>query len=279
MPQIVNPFSLSFGKEPKNHINRKLDNQEIIKSFLSDNPSANVCMITGVRGSGKTVTLTNIANKIKKEKNWIVINLNPERDLLTSLTAELGNTQELFQLFKDAKINLSFFGFGLEIDGVPPITDIVVALRKMLIKITNSKRKVLITIDEVTPSVNFKQFASQFQIFIREGIDIFLLMSGLYENIEKLQNDKTQTFLYRSPKLELAPLNTILMANSYQNLLNIDEKESMEMAKFTKGYAFAFQLLGFYVLKTKHHIKRSFKNLMLISPIILMTKYGANVQI
>ena len=31
-------------------------------------------MITGVRGAGKTVALTSIANELRKKKNWIVGN-------------------------------------------------------------------------------------------------------------------------------------------------------------------------------------------------------------
>lgn len=62
-----------------------------------------------------------IANILAADSRWIIVNLNPERDLLRTLAAELSNRKELFELFRDAKINLSFLGFGLEIDGEPPI--------------------------------------------------------------------------------------------------------------------------------------------------------------
>ena len=39
-------------------------------------------MITGVRRSGKTVMLTDISKHFKNEKDWIVIELNPDRDML-----------------------------------------------------------------------------------------------------------------------------------------------------------------------------------------------------
>lgn len=39
-------------------------------------------MITGVRGSGKTVMMTNISSEIGKDENWITVELNPKRDLL-----------------------------------------------------------------------------------------------------------------------------------------------------------------------------------------------------
>jgi len=47
--------------------------------------------------------------------------LNLEEARFAAAAAELSNRKELFELFRDAKINLSFLGFGLEIDGEPPI--------------------------------------------------------------------------------------------------------------------------------------------------------------
>ena len=250
-----NPYTLSFGKEPLSFIQRDFQSDDIIESFLSNNPTYQVSMFTGVRGSGKTVALTNIANRIGKHKDWIVVNLNPERDLIKTLAAELSNRKELLQLFKDAKINLSVFGLGLEISGTPSIMDEAVILRKMLKKLTEKGKKVLVTIDEVTPSKEFRIFANQFQIFIREKLNIFLLMSGLYENIENLQNEKTLTFLYRSPKIELKPLNLSLIKKSYEDNLKVNKLEAKEMAIFTKGYAFAFQLLGYLCYKKHKKLK------------------------
>ncbi|MBQ1391687.1 MAG: ATP-binding protein [Firmicutes bacterium] len=242
---MQNPFSLSFGKEPLSLIDRDYQNREILDSFTAENPAYQVCMITGVRGAGKTVALTTIANDLRSRREWIVVDLNPEMDLLHQLAAELSNRRELFELFRDAKINLSFLGFGIEIDGEPPITDIVVALRRMLERICHSGKRVLITVDEASATPRFRAFASQFQIFIRENLNVFLLMTGLYENIAQLQNSKNLTFLYRAPKVDLKPLNALRCAQKYQEVFALPQEEAMSMAKETKGYPFAFQVLGY----------------------------------
>ena len=245
MKSKQNPFTLSFGKEPLSFIHRDIQTQEILQSFLSDHPSSQVYMITGVRGQGKTVLLSSIANQLSQKKDWVVVNLNPERDLLHMLTAELSNRRELMELFRDAKINLSFLGFGLEIDGEPPVTDVVVALRRMLQKLTDKGKKVLVTIDEISPSRQVREFSSQFQIFLRENLNIFLLMTGLYENIHALQNEKTLTFLYRAPKIDLKPLSLPLIGKKYQETLGVTEEDAFAMAQATCGYSFAFQVLGY----------------------------------
>ena len=48
----MNPFSLSFGKEPVNAIRQEKQLNEIVEGFTAENPEFQVCMITGVRGSG-----------------------------------------------------------------------------------------------------------------------------------------------------------------------------------------------------------------------------------
>jgi hypothetical protein len=169
--------------------------------------------------------------------------------LLNSFAAELSNRAELLEIFRDAKINLSFLGLGLEIDGVPPITDISVAVTKMLERIAKKGKKVLITIDEVTCNQTMKEFASMFQIFIRRDFPVFLLMTGLYENIYELQNEKTLTFLYRAPKVELRPLNIGMIAQKYKEVFDLPDEEALAMSKETMGYPFAFQVLGYLCWK------------------------------
>lgn len=247
----ANPFTLSFGKEPTSMIKRDIQSYEIIDGFSADNPGSHVYMITGVRGAGKTVMLTEIASHFRKEENWIVVDLNPERDLLKTLAAELSNRKELMQIFRDAKINLSFLGLGIEIDGEPPVTDMVVALRRMLQKLTNLGKRVLVTIDEAVSSETVREFASQFQIFIREELNVFLLMTGLYDNVYELQNEKTLTFLYRAPKIVLKPLNISLIARKYAEVFELDDENAVQMAKMTMGYSFAFQVLGYLCWQQK----------------------------
>ena len=56
-----NPFTLSFGKKPLQYISRIAQTNEVIQNFDAEIPSNQIYMITGVRGSGKTVMMTSIA--------------------------------------------------------------------------------------------------------------------------------------------------------------------------------------------------------------------------
>ena len=245
MKEKTNPFSLAFGKEPITYISRFSQTNDIIETFCSDNPTHQVYMLTGVRGSGKTVLLTHISKEIKQKQDWLTVELNTNGNLLNSLAAKIYADPEMYPLFIEAKFNLSAFGLGMEFKNSPPITDIETALTRMLERMKEKGKKLLICIDEVTPTDNIKMFASAFQIFMRADLPVFLLMTGLYDNINNLQNDKTLTFLYRAPKIVPEPLNLGAIANRYRDLFEIDNEKSMNMAKLTNGYSFAFQVLGF----------------------------------
>lgn len=251
----TNPFTLGFGKTPHTFISRTSEIQNVIEDFNSDLPASQSYLITGVRGSGKTVTMTAIANSLKEVGEWIIINLNPNRPLLETLVAKLYDQPDLQPLFIKAKFNLSLFGLGASFEKVAPVSDIEVALEKMLNQVKEIGKKVLVTIDEVTKSENIKIFTSSFQLLIREDLPIFLLMTGLYENIHELQNDSTLTFLYRAPRINLEPLDMVSIKNRYKEIFKIPASKAKRMAELTNGYSFAFQTLGYLCWKNREFLE------------------------
>ena len=255
-----NPFTLSFGKKPVQYISRITQTNEIIDTFNAELPSNQIYMITGVRGSGKTVMMTNISTELSQLSNWITVELNPTRDLLQSLAAKLYGIPDLHERFLKAKLDFSAFGLGVSMEHAPPITDIEDVLMHMLTHIRKMGKRLLITIDEVTNSENIKIFTSSFQIFLRDDYPIFLLMTGLYENIYELQNDKALTFLYRAPKLILEPLNYTAVRKSYMDIFQIDLETAETMTTLTKGYPFAYQVLGY--LYWNHRDTQSLKEIL-----------------
>ncbi len=240
-----NPFTLSFGALPNQFISRPAQRDRILGDFLSERPSSNTYMITGVRGSGKTVMLSEISKRLREYDDWVTVELNPESDLMESLAAKLYNIEKVKPLFVKAKINISFGGSGVSFEAVNPGITSEVAVEKMLEVLGKHQKRLLVSVDEAVNNSYIRNFAHSFQIFIRNDHPVFLLMTGLYDNLYNLQNEKTLTFLYRAPKIILEPLNLSNIARSYENLFNIADSESVKMAKLTKGYPFAFQVLGY----------------------------------
>ena len=181
-----------------------------------------------------------------------MIELNSSGDLMKDLAASLASENYLAQMFKSARINLSLFGIGLEVEGSVAISNIQVAITKMLEVIRKHGKYVLVCIDEVTPTDEMKVFAGAYQIFIRQDLPISLIMTGLHKNIDNLQNTENLTFLLRAAKILLPPLNITSIAENYRRVLGIPHDESLDMAKLTRGYSFAFQVLGYYTWEDKN---------------------------
>ena len=239
-----NPFTLSFGKSPNEIISRYEYVEEILSTFKSENPSSQAYLIEGLRGSGKTVLMTTIEKELAKDKNWIIVDLNSTQDLLSDFAMRLVDScKKLTDVFKKG-FNVSVAGFGIGLNGENQNRDSVSIICELLESLKKKNKRVLITIDEVMNGENMRHFASEFQILLRKDFPVFLLMTGLYENIYSIQNDPALTFLLRTPKIKLEPLSLAQITKTYQNVFKTDIDMAKKLAKLTKGYAFAFQALG-----------------------------------
>ena len=134
--------------------------------------------------------------------------------------------------------NNNFFDIGVEVE-----TMIQAAQKK--------GKKILIGIDEVSKSEEMIKFASEYGRWLRAGYPVYFVCTGLYENIQELSNVKNLTFFRRAATVKTEPLNMIRMTEMYKSKLDIDSNEAREMAKITKGYAYAFQELGVLYFKKK----------------------------
>ena len=246
-----NPFTITFGKYPLDLIQRHEIYDQIITSFNNKEAGTPLYILVGARGSGKTVCMTTIANHYKDDKEWIVVDLNPHQDLLEQLAASLYQKGKLMKLFIKKEFSFSFHGLSFSLSGDEPIASVSTLLDLMFSYLKKKGISVLINIDEANNNEHMRVFAHQFQYFLRQGYRVDLLMTGLYENISSLENVKSLTFLYRAPKIYLPPLNIRAIAYSYIDLLQMEEDDAIEAAKITKGYAFAYQLLGHILFERK----------------------------
>ncbi len=247
-----NPYTLTFGKDPEERIPRTSDGEKILNDFLAEKPSQQVCVITGVRGSGKTVFMTDLCNELQKRKEWVAVDLNiNSADMIRQAAAILCSNDKFARVFQSAKLNLSLFGFGLEVSSSVPIADIETALIRMIESLSKKGKRIIFSIDEAARTESMVAFASCFQQMLRRKLPVFLLMTGLYQNIYDLQNHQSLTFLYRAPRISLSPLNLGAIALNYQSNLSLPADTAREMAKLTMGYSFAFQVLGYLLWNMK----------------------------
>ena len=241
---MKNPFNITYGMIPSSLIGRSEAYEKIKNAFLSEDAIASTYIITGIRGSGKTVLLRSVAKEIKTRSGWIVINLNPQGDLISSFAESLYEEVKKNKLEFAWSIDLSFpyIIFKLAKKNEPMSAE--KAIPHLLEALRKKGKRILLLIDEVNQTKSFKIFANLYQSLIGEDYPLFLLMTGLYENVDALISDKASSFLSRSPKIVLNPLDLISISRMYQKELKASIEEANELAKLTKGYAFAYQVIG-----------------------------------
>ena len=246
-----NPYAISFGRIPTQYIRRNLLIDEILETLNSDIVEEQAFKLTGIRGTGKTVTLTAIERDLRSSNDWIVVDLKPDGDITCDLVAWLYSNLPFIASFVDANLNLSAFGIGVELSKNKPTASIDVALDKLMGQIVKKKQKVLVAIDEVRKTEALVNFIQEYQILIRKDYPIYLIVAGLYEDIESIENTDGLTFFLRAETLEMKPLNIGVIKEDYKKTLGLTEEKAYELAVMTKGYAFAYQAFGKYMWESK----------------------------
>ena len=250
-----NPFNPSFGRVPPVFIDREVLIDEVIEGLKNPDSPYRTTVITGQRGVGKTAFLTDICKHFSGDRKWIVCQVPSDEDLLSTITQSVYRkaTKDIRKALDSIdSFTVSAFGFQLSYDKKDETINYQLLLEEMLEILREKGISLLVAIDEVDNNETMRRFASIYQILIREDLPIALLMTGLPQQVSELQNNKVLTFLLRSASVSLSGLDMFSVKHSYEKTFaetgrTLDENTSMLMAKMTRGYAFAFQLLGYLV--------------------------------
>ena len=251
------PFNPNFGKVPRLF----LDRENIIDDYIDELTNSGdhidtpyqTTMIYGVRGSGKTSMLTDIINRVKQLDDWIVVDLLNNRSIIDNLIESIQmqsklNLSKLIQKINDIKIK------NFEIKLNSQNTHQMQLLLGIFEKLSQQGKKVLITIDEVASTPEMRDLAMMYQLLIRQNFGIAMIMTGLPENISELKHNKVLTFLLRSNQLELSflqgrSIEEAFRTNFEKENRQISDSVAVKLTQMTKGYAYAFQLLGYLIWK------------------------------
>lgn len=242
-----NPYAISFGRIPTQYISRDLMLSDILETLNSDVVGEQAFKFTDIRGTGKTVMLATLEKELISEHRWIVVDLRPNSELLNDLAAHLYSEVPFITKFVDTTLNLSLFGIGLNISNRSPVASIDVALKKILTEVRKRGKRVLVSIDEARKTDSMINFIQEFQLLIRQEFPIYLVIAGLYEDIESIENTDGLTFFLRAAKYEMKPLNIRVIKEDYVETLGLKDATAGKLADMTKGYAFAYQAFGKYM--------------------------------
>lgn len=243
-----NPFTLMYGMPTSSVVSRENDITTIVDSFINQD-NMFTYLITGIRGSGKTVLLKTVEKRLVNEFNWAVLNINPQGQILESIANKLYDLAVVNKLLGKITVSVNLGIVSITRETGEKINDPEIVIEHFLKFFKKINKPVLISIDEVNDNQEFRRFINYYQILLGKDYQLYLLMTALQENVNYLINDKAMTFLSRAPKIELEPLPLANITLNYADIFNINNDEATKMAKLTKGYAFAYQVLGYLLYK------------------------------
>ena len=114
-----------------------------------------------------------------------------------------------------------------------------------MIETANKKKyKVLIGIDDISKTPDTIKLLSIIGSMILEGAKLYLLVTGLSENIEDFSSEKNLSFFKRADSKEIKLLNKFDITYMYEKLLGVDSIEAKKIEALSMGYAYAYQVIG-----------------------------------
>ncbi|WP_044936447.1 hypothetical protein [Pseudobutyrivibrio sp. LB2011] len=268
MTTKISPFTMTPGIAGNALIETHYAD-EIIANFESEESFKYVYKIVGLRGSGKSVEYSLVMNYFRDKKNWLVYSLsaggNPTQTLLSLLSKE--------SFINDKSISKSI-GATASVGGDIVLmsangsanTSITVkdnenfysdeaALQEMIEESQKSNYKILIGIDDIAKSDEMVRFLSILgTIMMKPDVNVRFICTGLSKNIEDFVNVPHLSFFVRNEAVKMKPLDYHSIARKYRQLLVVPQEDAINLAKFTKGYAYAYQVLGEICFKLKKSI-------------------------
>lgn len=248
----ANPFKPTAGAEPPVLAGRK----KVIDDFtdgLTEGPGApgRLMRISGPRGSGKTVLLTELGD-IAKDKGWVVVDETAGKGLVDRITERL--VRQLPEANASMDIDLGFVKAHAGVSSGTGGADIRTVLDEAAGRI--GKKGVLVTVDEVQDADKGEMAAisQAVQHLIREKKDVAFVFAGLTMGVADFINGEAMTFLRRAKAEQLKSIPDDDVAAAFEKTFGdsgmpIAGNALSDAVAATGGYAYMVQLVGYNVWK------------------------------
>lgn len=259
---MTNPFTPSFGVTPPELVGRD-EELAAFSDALDEGPGSpdRAMMVTGVRGSGKTVLL-NAFEDIARQSRWVVISETTRPGLVeelvkTRLPALLAEHDPDAVTSELTGASATGAGFGGSVSRQRTVHHrMVPSLRSQLDLLTDllqpQQRGVLITLDEVHAAARdeLRNITQTVQHAFREGRQVAFAAAGLPSAIDRILSDPVTTFLRRAERYTLDAVNPSEVRRALRQPIETAGRtiadDALDIAaQGTQGYPFLVQLVGY----------------------------------
>lgn len=275
MQKLISPFTRTPGVAGKAFIETHFS-EEIIANFESDESYKYVYKIVGLRGSGKSVEYSRVMEHFRQKENWLVYALsaggNPMNTLIAMLSREAFiDAQQHGTSIRAAGAlgsSAAIFSANLIAEETVSSTDNThyyseeATFREMLSQAKKNGYRILIGVDDIARSEDMVRFLSVLgAVLLEKDTDIRFICTGLSKNIEDFVSLPHLSFFVRNESIVMRPLDLHAIVHRYRDLLQATREQAVALARFTEGYAYAYQVLGELCFKAdKNEIDEKIEN-------------------
>lgn len=254
--EATNPFTPTFGMVPPFMAGRNGLLEEMSKAFRDGpgNPNLSTILV-GARGTGKTALLSCIADEARSQ-GWIGVDTVASTGMLEDILQQAGKAAAHLVDPAPAR-RLSAIGIGqiLNLEWVfaqPESANWRTRIEALLERIEEHGAGLLITVDEVRVEIEeMIQLASVYQLLIRNGHRISLVMAGLPMQVTDLIDDDRVSFLRRARQQHLGRIGEREIRQAYLQTVrsagkDIESAALDEVTRAADGFAYMMQLVGYF---------------------------------
>lgn len=183
--------------------------------------------------------MNKLGDELKKFNDTIVINLHNTESLFRMIYIKLVPALNKIKKWSTS-ISVNFTEANEKHDEIY----YKIEINKILKALNKAGIKVAFCIDEVSNSPEIQALAEEFNEWSLNNFQVSVIMTGLLKEISELSGTHNLTFLVRADRFYVKQLQEVSMAEAYIKTLSINSDQATELVRTTRGYAYAFQLIG-----------------------------------
>lgn len=258
-----NPFTPNFGAEPKAFLGRRDIIQGFMDTLKDGGGSKKASMsISGLRGSGKTVMLDCLGT-VAAKLGYTIYSVDAYDGTVADLIEKIGLTRMQAKVAPSISVLGNSFSIGeLNIEHSRPTRLTPLLEQQCQNAIKQHIKGIVILIDEI--DIAYKQQLIEIAKAYKQCIkykNVFIVMSGLMNQIEALKACPGTTFLFRTAPIIL---DSLLPSDAIETLINtcagsgisIDNDAAHFIAQSSDGHPFAIQFFGAEAWDIAHNSSR-----------------------